>query len=139
MAAGGAEDPHEMTTAEARPRVLVVDDDAMVRRAIERMLSSAGFEVTTVQDGHQAVHELGQSTYEAVLTDIMMPGMSGHELAARARERFPGVRIAAMSGFSAEELPQRGHVALPQLLKPFTLPQLIAFVNDAFAESRAVA
>ena len=47
--------------------------------------------------------------------------------------------VVTMSGYSAEELTRRGQNAHPQLQKPFTLPQLIAFVNDAFAADRAVA
>lgn len=74
-----------------------------------------------------------------LLTDIMMPEMSGHELVARVAERFPVVRVASMSGYTSDELSRRGHGAHPQLHKPFTLPQLIAFVSDAFAAERAVA
>ena len=88
----------QQRTVVARPRVLVVDDDAMVRRAIERMLSSAGFEVVAVQDGHEAVAQLGKSTFEAVLTDIMMPGMSGIDLLRATREKDLELPVLLMTG-----------------------------------------
>jgi len=122
--------------------VLVVDDEAAVRDVTMRAVARAGYRVLGAASGAQALELLAREpNADAVLllTDVMMPGMSGHELAARAADRFPGVRIAAMSGFSTEELTHRGQAALPQLLKPFTLPQLIAFVNQAFTEARAVA
>ncbi len=96
MALGGAGNAPE--AAGPRPRVLVVDDDAMVRRAIERMLSTAGFDVTTVQDGREAVYELGRAKFEAVLTDIMMPGMSGIDLLRAAREQDLELPVLLMTG-----------------------------------------
>ena len=97
MALGGAAGSQEVVVGQ-RPRVLVVDDDAMVRKAIERMLSSAGFDVTAVQDGREAVEVLGQSKFEAVLTDIMMPGMSGIDLLRAARETDLEIPVLLMTG-----------------------------------------
>ncbi|HET9684029.1 MAG TPA: response regulator, partial [Gemmatimonadaceae bacterium] len=121
--------------------VLVVDDEAAVRDVTMRAVARAGYRVLGAASGIQALDLLaGEPEPAAVLllTDIMMPEMSGHELAARVSQRFPAVRIAAMSGFSADELARRGHTPLTQLHKPFTLPQLLTFVNEAF-EARAVA
>ncbi len=122
--------------------VLVVDDESAVRDVTMRALARAGYRVLGASGGMQALDLLAREPEHSVvllLTDIMMPEMSGHELMARVAERFPAVRIASMSGYSTDELSRRGHAAHPQLHKPFTLPQLIAFVNDAFAARRAVA
>jgi CheY-like chemotaxis protein len=122
--------------------VLVVDDEAAVRDVTMRAVARAGYRVLGASGGAQALELLSRESDPSavlLLTDIMMPEMSGHELAVRVAERFPAVRVATMSGYSADELTRRGHVAHPQLLKPFTLPQLIAFVNAAFAAERAVA
>ena len=122
--------------------VLVVDDEAAVRDVTMRAVARAGYRVLGAGGGVQALDLLSRESDPSavlLLTDIMMPEMSGHELAARVAERYPAVRVATMSGYSADELTRRGHPAHPQLLKPFTLPQLIAFVNDAFAAERAVA
>jgi len=122
--------------------VLVVDDESAVRDVTMRAIARAGYRVLGANGGMQALDLLSrESDHSAILllTDIMMPEMNGHELAACVGARFPSVRIASMSGYSADELTRRGHAAHPQLHKPFTLPQLIAFVNDAFAAERAVA
>jgi CheY-like chemotaxis protein len=113
-----------------------------VRDVTIRAVARAGYRVLGAGGGAQALDLLARETDPAdvlLLTDIMMPGMSGHELAAQVAERYPAVRIASMSGFSTDELARRGQAAHPQLHKPFTLPQLIAFVNDAFTAVRAVA
>jgi PAS domain S-box-containing protein len=122
--------------------VLVVDDEAAVRDVTMRAVARAGYRVLGASGGAQALELLAREAEPAsvlLLTDLMMPEMSGQELAAHVAERFPAVRVVTMSGYSAEELTRRGQVAHPQLLKPFTLPQLIAFVNEAFAAERAVA
>ncbi len=133
---------HRGSTGHVGHTVLVVDDEAAVRDVTMRAVARAGYRVLGAGGGAQAIELLADEVDPAtvlLLTDIMMPGMSGHELAAWVAEHFPAVRIAAMSGFSADELAHRGHAPLPQLHKPFTLPQLLAFVNDAFADARAVA
>jgi len=122
--------------------VLVVDDEAAVRDVTMRAVARAGYRVIGAGGGEQALELLSREpdlSAVLLLTDIMMPGMSGHELAAHVAARYPAVRVASMSGFSADELTRRGHHANPQLHKPFTLPQLVAFVNEAFAAARAVA
>jgi PAS domain S-box-containing protein len=122
--------------------VLVVDDEAAVRDVTMRAVMRAGYRVLGANSGAQALELLArEEDHSAILllTDIMMPEMSGHELVAHVADRFPAVRIASMSGYTSDELSRRGHATHPQLHKPFTLPQLIAFVNDAFAAERAVA
>ncbi|HEX5970830.1 MAG TPA: ATP-binding protein, partial [Gemmatimonadaceae bacterium] len=120
--------------------VLVVDDEAAVRDVTMRAVARAGYHVLGASGGAEALELLAHEMDPAsvlLLTDLMMPGMSGQELAAQVAARFPAVRVVTMSGYSAEELTRRGQNAHPQLQKPFTLPQLIAFVNEAFAADRA--
>jgi len=122
--------------------VLVVDDESAVRDVTMRAVARAGYRVLGASSGAHALELLSRepdSSVVLLLTDLMMPEMSGHELASRVSDAFPAVRIVTMSGYSPDELTRRGHATHPQLLKPFTLPQLIAFVNDAFAAERAVA
>jgi PAS domain S-box-containing protein len=134
--------PVRRPTRQVGRTVLVVDDEAAVRDVTMRAVARAGYRVHGASGGVQALELLAHEVDPAsvlLLTDLMMPGMSGQELAAQVAERFPAVRVVTMSGYSADELTRRGQVAHPQLLKPFTLPQLIAFVNDAFTAERAVA
>ena len=125
--------------ASAVRTVLVVDDDDPVREVAVRALSRAGYRVIAAADGEAALSLIPrQDEPEALLmlTDVLMPGMNGVQLAERVAERHPAVRLAFMSGFSADELARSG-LALSAhglLNKPFTLPDLIAFVERAFAD-----
>jgi CheY-like chemotaxis protein len=119
-----------------------LDDEAAVRDVTMRAVARAGYRVLGASGGAEALELLAREVDPGsvlLLTDLMMPGMSGQELAAQVASRFPAVRVVTMSGYSADELSRRGQDAHPQLQKPFTLPQLIAFVNDAFSAERAVA
>ena len=117
--------------------VLVVDDDDAVREVAVRALSRVGYRVLAAAGGEAALALLGkQDDLDAllVLTDVLMPRMNGAQLAERVAVEFPRVRLVFMSGFSSDELARTGVGApLRSLLnKPFTLPELIAFVDEAF-------
>jgi CheY-like chemotaxis protein len=119
-----------------RNRVLVVDDDAEVRRVVHDLLEAAGFQVQSVPDGAQALALLKQRMVDAVLCDIFMPNKEGIETCSELRRRYPALRVVAMSGAAgatgylraAEKL---GAVA--SLRKPFTGQELIAVVQGALA------
>ena len=115
--------------------MLVVDDDDPVREVAVRALSRAGYRVIAAADGEAALSLLaGEDEHEALLmlTDVLMPGMKGPELTEKVAARFPSVRVAFMSGFSADELAKTGVGMPPRLLlnKPFTLPDLVSFVDQ---------
>jgi two-component system, cell cycle sensor histidine kinase and response regulator CckA len=125
------------------PSVLVVDDEPAVREVTVRALSRAGYRVFGASSGTGALDLLAGEPDPSIvllLTDVMMPELNGHELAGIVASRWPAVRIACMSGFSPEELRRQGLAAsaLPLLHKPFTLPQLVDFVGEAFSASPAL-
>jgi CheY-like chemotaxis protein len=125
-----------VATGQART-VLVVDDDDAVREVAVRALARAGYRVVAASSGEAALELLANQPEHAsllVLTDVLMPGMSGPDLAERVAAVYPSARIAYMSGFSTDELARSG-VGSPMrslLNKPFTLPELSAFVQRAF-------
>lgn len=82
MSADGPPDPPRV-----RPRILVAEDDGALRRGIARVLENAGFDVKTAEDGIRATTLLGLESFDAVLTDVRMPGMSGVGVLRAARER----------------------------------------------------
>ncbi|HEV7991076.1 MAG TPA: response regulator [Gemmatimonadaceae bacterium] len=125
--------------ASAVRTVLVVDDDDPVREVAVRALSRAGYRVIAAADGEAALSLISkQDEPDALLmlTDVLMPEMNGPQLAERVAERFPSVRIAFMSGFSADELARNGMGLTARMLlnKPFTLPDLVGFVEQAFVD-----
>jgi DNA-binding NtrC family response regulator len=122
--------------------VLVVDDDDAVRDVAVRALARAGFRVIAAVSGEAALTLLakqGDHHSILVLSDLLMPGMSGVQLAAQVARQHPAARTAFMSGFSTDELARSGLGSPMRTLlnKPFTLPELVDFVERAFATREA--
>ncbi|MEZ5289624.1 MAG: PAS domain S-box protein [Vicinamibacterales bacterium] len=111
-----------------RGRVLVVDDDADIRSVIGRALGHAGYDVLAAGNGLEALEVLTAQAgrVDLVLTDVMMPGMDGADLAARVKDEFPAVRMLFTSGYAESVLAKRGVFAggIEFLAKPYTLRAL---------------
>jgi len=90
-------------------RVLVVDDDPVVGRSFERVLSGKGYAVITARDGEEALRKL--EAYDAVFTDIRMPGMSGLEVAERVKASQPWLPVVIVTGYGTEENEARAEAA----------------------------
>ena len=88
--------------APSRPRsVLIVDDEELVVKFVERALREAGYQTATAPDGPEALEEAAKlETFDMVVTDLMMPKMTGDELARRLRLASPGVKVLYLTGFS---------------------------------------
>ena len=82
-------------------RLLVIDDDNLVRAALTDMLQTAGFEVVTASNGRLGLELLETTPVDAIITDILMPEQEGLETIREARQRFPDIRILAISGGGA--------------------------------------
>ena len=88
--------------APSRPRsVLIVDDEELVVKFVERVLREAGYQTATAPDGPEALEEAAKlETFDMVVTDLMMPKMTGDELARRLRLASPGIKVLYLTGFS---------------------------------------
>ena len=86
--------------------ILVVDDDRAVRQALDINLGKAGFEVRLAQTGEEAVDLLRDAPADVVLTDLMMPGMTGLELLETVRERWPDTQVVLMTGHGTCSCPR---------------------------------
>ena len=114
--------------------VLVVDDEDTVRRAITRMLEAAGHRVVSSGCPREALDLLeGMSSLSLLAADVTMPGMSGQELAAQARERFPEVPVLFITGYVSgpPESVASGCDRAQVLLKPFSMKSLSDAVEAA--------
>jgi PAS domain S-box-containing protein len=114
--------------------ILVVEDEEAVRRTAARGLVEAGYRVIEAESGRQAVDLAARSTerISLVLTDVVMPGMSGRELAAAVGELMPGVPVLFTSGYTDSDIVRRGLLApgATFLPKPFTVNALVRAVRE---------
>ena len=124
-----------VTTARAE-RVLVVDDEATVRRFTARVLESDGYQVDEAKDGVEALTILqsGGLTVDCVVTDIVMPRLNGVELLEAISVQAPGLPVILMSAYEAGQLADHG-ISSPcaVLAKPFTPERLLQEVRRCLA------
>jgi PAS domain S-box-containing protein len=80
-------------------RVLVADDDLGIARSMKEILERDGCEVVTASDGLEALDKLAAAKFDAVLTDVVMPNMDGHELFLAIQQRWPGLPVLMMTAF----------------------------------------
>ena len=113
--------------AHAGQTILVVDDEPAIRQVVTRGLTMLGYRVLPAADGAGALASLDrEGSVDLILTDLMMPGMSGMELAALVKTRWPAVPIVFMSGYSEDVLRHEGAVdpAVHVIAKPFTVDEV---------------
>ena len=114
-------------------RILLAEDDDSMRAYLARALERSGYEVVAVATGAQAVPHIDSDRFDLLLTDIVMPEMDGIELAQKAAEIAPGIRVMFITGFAAVAL--RAGRKTPDakvLSKPFHLRDLVAEVERMF-------
>jgi DNA-binding NtrC family response regulator len=119
------------------PRILVVDDDETIRDTLYELLSEE-YDCQTAQTAEQALARLEVDTYDVVLTDISMPGLSGLELLGHVRQKYPDTPVIIISGISDKEHAQ-GLIRLGAfefLLKPFRLEVVEKSVKRALDRRR---
>jgi CheY-like chemotaxis protein len=120
--------------------VLLVEDEASLRRLASEILQASGYRVLEAENGTSAL-ALAQDRNEvihALLTDVVMPGMSGPDLAERLRSARPDVAVLFMSGYTDDALGRHGALAPGTLLvqKPFSAAKLTSRLREALSKSR---
>ena len=109
-------------------KVLVVNDDPVVVKSFDRVLSARGYAVITAENGPEALNKLSRENYDVVFTDIRMPGMNGLEVAERVKANQPWLPVVIISGYGTEANEARAEAAgvCGFLRKPLS-PELIEF------------
>lgn len=114
-------------------RILVVDDERNVRALARDILEVAGYRVLEAPDGDEALRLAAgdRGPIHLLLTDVLMPGMNGRELAERLRARRQGMKVVFMSGYPADVIGEYGVLAteIPFIAKPFSLTGLTDMVS----------
>ena len=124
----------------AKRHVLVIDDDAVVGRSFDRVLSDKGYEVDTARNGEEGLKDMESQDYDVIFTDIKMPGMDGLEVAERIKARCPWTPVVVITGYGTEENEARAHVLGVNgfVRKPLT-PEMIESVTLKALEKPAEA
>ncbi len=120
-------------------RILVVEDDKLMRDVLEIALGNAGFQVVPASDGAEAVDLARLMRFDLVITDMIMPGMAGIETIMALLAQDPGIKIIAISGIEAgstrDFLPLAKSLGASAILrKPFDRQTLITTVRSVIAQ-----
>lgn len=117
--------------------VLLVEDDALMRTLTRQMLLDHGYSVIEAEDGSAALQKLKSNTrsIDLTLTDVVMRGMSGPELALELTRQYPGMKVVYMSGYTGELIAQNGDSmqGIAMLDKPFTRAALLKKIHASLA------
>lgn len=118
-------------------RILLVEDETAVREFARRALESKGYDVAAAASGEEALEivQAGQRPFDILVTDVIMPGIKGGELAIELRRRYPGLKLLFISGYADEDFrSQLGQMQDAAFLpKPFSLATLAEAVKNALA------
>ena len=118
--------------------VVVIDDDPQVLELMERFLTKEGFTVSTASNGKDGVELARRLQPIAITTDVMMPGLNGHELAEQAKQLRPDLKILLTSGYvsptvTINEGPESDFPLLP---KPYSHRELAQALRDILDHPR---
>jgi DNA-binding NtrC family response regulator len=127
----------------SKTQVLVIDDDAVVGRSFDRVLSDKGYDVSTALNGEDALKEMENTDYDVVFTDIRMPGMDGIEVAEKIKQRCPWTPVVVITGYGTTENEAKASVLgvsgfirkplTPEIIESITLKALEKPVEDVEA------
>ena len=114
------------------PTVLVVDDDAIVRRVVQGHLSDAGYRIFEAEDGREALEVLERiGSVDLIVVDVVMPRLDGPAFVEELLRLRPSQPVLFISAYPAERTVEGGRPSHPFLSKPFTRDQLYAKVVEA--------
>jgi len=122
-------------------KVLVVDDDPVVGKSFDRVLSGKGYAVITARNGEEALRKLNNENYDVVFTDIKMPGMSGLEVAERVKASQPWLPVVIVTGYGTDDNEARAEAAGVSgfLRKPLSPEMIEGSTQKALLERDATA
>jgi len=119
------------------PRVLLVEDESAVRELLSSALERNGFEVVTASSAEEAL-ALASPSFQILLSDISLPGMSGVQLARQLRRTLPALRVLLMSGYAREEFSTGPNAVddMPFIPKPFATRTVVERLKSLIEPAR---
>jgi CheY-like chemotaxis protein len=117
------------------PRILIIDDDDIIKRMLRRMLTRAGYDVLDAADGKEGIERFRENDVDLVITDLIMPEKEGLEMIMELKTDFPDIKIIAMSG--GAQMGPEGYLQLADALgaqrtlkKPIAREDLLAAIEE---------
>ncbi len=122
----------------SKGRILVIDDESIVRKSCSRTLSPEGYEVKVSQSGVEALKMLEEESFDLVLTDLKMPDIDGIEVLKKIKERWPQTEVIIITGYQTVDTAVKSIKlgAFDYIEKPFTPDALVAAVGNAMASRK---
>jgi len=119
----------------SRGKVLVIDDEEIVRISCRRALGPEGYEVSQAQNGIEGLRMLEKERYDLVLSDLKMPDMDGIEVLRMIKNRWPEVQVIIITGYQTVDTAVKAIKlgAFDYIEKPFTPDALVSAVGNALA------
>jgi CheY-like chemotaxis protein len=130
--------PSERALPHGSETILLVEDEKGVRELAREYLHTCGYKVIEAEDGHTALElaAMHAGTIHLLMTDVVMPGISGRELAERVKTLRPGTKVLFMSGYTDQSVVRHGILETDAVLlqKPFTMATLALKLRELFVE-----
>ncbi|MFC1798528.1 response regulator [Thermodesulfobacteriota bacterium] len=123
----------------ASKRILVIDDSEIDRMVMEEILTQAGYQVVLAADGDEGLETFYGSSFDLVITDMVMPGKMGIDVILELKKKHPDLKVIAMSAggdFGPEiELGMAKDLEAHTITKPFEPEQILKAISDQFADT----
>ena len=126
-----------MTSIAPDPKILLVDDNAVVRDMLVDLVGSLGYVADAASGGAEALALFDRNRYDIVLTDLLMPGMSGWEVLAGVRQRNPRMPVIIITGTPAVGDPRASQPGIAVLKKPVDVKALDATIKEKLSQRLA--
>ena len=119
-------------------KVLVVDDDPVISKSFNRVLAGKGYIVVSAENGQEALNKVAKEQYDAVFTDIRMPGIDGIEVAEQLRAKQPWIPVVIITGYGSPDNEARAEAAGVKgfLHKPLSPEMIEKSVTAAMATAQ---
>jgi len=127
-----------MTPVNPEPRILLVDDNTIVRDMLVDLVGSLGYHVDAAAGGEEALDLFDRGRYGLVLTDLVMPGMSGWQVLAALRQRDPHIPVVIVTGSPIVGYPRAAQPGVAVLKKPVDLTALDSMIKQMLRARLAV-
>jgi CheY-like chemotaxis protein len=127
-----------MTSSARDPKILLVDDNAVVRDMLVDLVGSLGYVADAASGGTEALALFDRNRYDIVLTDLLMPGMSGWEVLAAVRQRDPRMPVVIITGTPAVGDPRASQPGVAVLKKPVDVKALDETIKEKLTQRLGV-